>query len=162
MELKQVERSCGNCDVCCNILEVRELNKKSYCNCTYRAEGGGCGRYDTRPSICRDWNCAYILNLIPGGEEVKPNNIGLMFYPVSAKNNDLGMSMIMGQEVWKDALLTSDAQNLVKWIGKRMFVMIRHYNTEEFSYSGPKEQVEEFLIRHHNYMSKQNNLNASS
>ena len=32
MELPMSERSCGDCDVCCNILEVKELNKKGYKN----------------------------------------------------------------------------------------------------------------------------------
>jgi hypothetical protein len=155
MELKMAERSCGNCDVCCNILEVRELNKKSYKNCDHRAEGGGCGIYNDRPSICRDWNCAYILGLMPDDESLKPNNLGLMFYPVSAKDNDLGISMLMGQEVWPDAIYNSDCQKLINWIKPKMMTMIRHYNSQKFTYFGPPDQVSEFEKRHAEYMSKQ-------
>lgn len=152
MELQQIKRECSDCDVCCNILEVRELNKKSFCNCVHRADHGGCGVYETRPSICRDWSCAYILDLIPGGEEIKPNNLGLMFYPVDAKNNDLGMSMLMGQEVWPDALYSSDAQAVISYLSKRIFTMIRHYKSEEFTYVGPPNKLEEFNRRHSEYM----------
>lgn len=155
MELKQVEKTCGNCDVCCNILEVRELNKPAFCNCKDRADHGGCGVYDTRPSICRDWSCAYILNLIPGGEEIRPNNLGLMFYPVTAENNDLGLSMLMGQEVWPDALLSSDAQKVLSLLSKHVLTLIRHYKKEEFTYVGPQEKITEFEKRHKEYMSKQ-------
>lgn len=155
MELPMTERSCDNCDVCCNILEVRELNKKSYKNCDYRAESGGCGIYNDRPSICRTWNCAYILGLMPNQEALRPNNLGLMFYPVSAKNNDLGIDMLMGQEVWPDAIYSSDCQKVIGWLKSKMMTMIRHYNSEKFTYFGPLDQVEEFEKRHAYYMSKQ-------
>jgi hypothetical protein len=155
MELPMSERSCGNCDVCCNILEVRELNKKSYKNCDYRAEGGGCGIYNDRPSICRTWNCAYILGLMPNQEALRPNNLGLMFYPVSAKNNDLGIDMLMGQEVWLDAIYSSDCQKVIDWLKPKMMTMIRHYNSEKFTYFGPQDKVKEFEEKHAEYMAKQ-------
>lgn len=155
MKLPMSERSCDNCDVCCNILEVRELNKKSYKNCDHRAEGGGCGIYNDRPSICRTWNCAYILGLMPNQEALKPNNLGLMFYPVSAKNNDLGIDMLMGQEVWLDAIYSSDCQKVIEWLKPKMMTMIRHYNSEKFTYFGPSDKVKEFEIKHAEYMSKQ-------
>jgi len=156
MELKQIKRSCDNCDICCNILEVRELKKESFCNCVHRANHGGCGIYETRPSICRDWSCAYILNLIPGGEEIRPNNLGLMFYPVTAENNDLGLSMLMGQEVWPDAIYTSDAQKVLNLLSKHILTLVRHYKQEKFTYVGPPDKLEEFRKRHNEYMSKYN------
>ena len=45
MELPMSERSCGDCDVCCNILEVKELNKKGYKNCENKLESNGCKIY---------------------------------------------------------------------------------------------------------------------
>lgn len=155
MELPMTKRVCGDCDVCCNILEVRELNKKSYCNCIYRAESGGCGKYNSRPSICHDWNCAYILGLMPDQESLKPNNLGLMFYPVSSKNNDLKIDILMGQEVWPDAIYSSDSQKVINWLKSKMMTMIRHYNSEKFTYFGPQDKVKEFEKVHAEYMAKQ-------
>lgn len=149
------ERTCKNCDVCCHILEVRELNKPSHKNCNHRAEGGGCGIYNDRPSICREWNCAYILELLPDEERFRPNNLGLMFYPVSAKNNDLGLSMLMGQEVWAGAITGADAKTIIAWLKPKMLTMIRHYKVETFTYFGPLEDVKNFEIRHKEYMSEQ-------
>jgi hypothetical protein len=157
MELQMSQRSCGDCDVCCNILEVRELNKKPYCNCIHRAEAGGCGKYDSRPSICNEWSCSYILGLIPEDIELRPNKIGVMFYPVSAKNNDLNMSMYMAQEVWPNARNSKEAQELIALFKAKMLTMIRHYNSEKFTYVGPAEQVKEFELRHSEYMKKTNN-----
>lgn len=156
MELPMSETSCDNCDVCCNILEVRELNKKSYKNCDHRAEGGGCGIYNDRPSICRTWNCAYILGLMPKDVELRPNNLGLMFYPVSAKNNDLNMSMYMAQEVWPNARESKESQEIIALFKAKMLTMIRHYNSDKFTYVGPEDQVKEFEIRHFEYMKKTN------
>jgi hypothetical protein len=38
-----------------------------------------------------------------------------------------------------------------------MLTMIRHYNSEKFTYVGPAEQVKEFELRHSEYMKKTNN-----
>ena len=46
MELQQIKRSCGDCDVCCNILEVRELEKKQFCNCEFRSDHAGATSVD--------------------------------------------------------------------------------------------------------------------
>jgi len=155
MELPMSERSCGDCDVCCNILEVKEINKKTYKNCDHRAEGGGCGIYESRPHSCRTWDCSYILGLMPNKESLKPNNLGLMFYPVSAKNNDLGIDILMGQEVWPNAIYSSDCQKVINWLKSTMMTMIRHYNSDKFTYVGPADKILEFEQKHAEYMAKQ-------
>ena len=79
-----------------------------------------------------------------------------MFHPVDAKNNDLNMSMLMGQEVWPDAIYSSDAQKLINLISKHVFVLIRHYKQEKFTYLGTPEKIAEFEKKHKEYMGKQN------
>lgn len=156
MELPMSERSCGDCDVCCNILEVKELNKQGYKNCENKLESNGCKIYETRPNSCKEWSCCYILGLIPDDVELRPNKLGLMFYPVSAKNNDLNMSMYMAQEVWPNARESKEAQELIALFKIKMLTMIRHYNSNKFTYVGPSDQVKEFEIRHSEYMKKTN------
>lgn len=158
MELPLSERSCGDCDVCCNILEVKELEKEGYTNCIHKMQvffNGGCSIYNERPMSCKEWSCCYILGLIPNDRKYKPNNLGLMFYPVSAKNNDLNMSMYMAQEVWPKAIEGKIAQELISLFKIKMLTLIRHYNSNNFTYVGPPDQVKEFEKRHVEYMSKQ-------
>ena len=78
-----------------------------------------------------------------------------MFYPVSAKNNDLNMSMYMAQEVWPNARESKEAQELIALFKIKMLTMIRHYNSNKFTYVGPPDQVKDFETRHALYMKKE-------
>jgi hypothetical protein len=55
-------RSCAGCTMCCKLMGVKELAKPSgqWCgNCTV---GKGCGIYEARPTECRTFHCAYVLD----------------------------------------------------------------------------------------------------
>jgi hypothetical protein len=73
------DRPCGDCVACCILLNIDEPElvkpEGAICpNCT----GAGCGIYDTRPQVCRGWNCAWkrIPSLPP---ETRPDRLGVMF-----------------------------------------------------------------------------------
>jgi hypothetical protein len=56
-------RSCGKCSMCCKLLHVIELNKPANKWCEHCRPGyGGCSIYDTRPSICRDFGCGWLMS----------------------------------------------------------------------------------------------------
>jgi len=71
-------RECGGCTACCTVLKVDEpeLKKPSdqVCpNCTQ----GGCKIYETRPAICRRFECGWkILRYL--GEEWRPDRCGVI------------------------------------------------------------------------------------
>ncbi len=53
-------RDCDVCTLCCKVMNVPELDKPAGVWCRDCVIGQGCGRYDTRPSICRSFHCAFL------------------------------------------------------------------------------------------------------
>src|SRR5260370_14543633 len=63
------ERRCGDCSLCCKLAKVDELEKPSGVWCRHCAPGrGGCTIYETRPSVCRNWACSWIVDSSLGPE----------------------------------------------------------------------------------------------
>jgi hypothetical protein len=73
------DRPCGDCVACCiaPLIDTPEFKKAEgvVCpNCT----GAGCAVYDTRPQVCRTFNCAW--KRIPSLPlETRPDKLGVMF-----------------------------------------------------------------------------------
>ena len=68
-------RSCGDCALCCSVLRVDELDKPARTPCQQlRSDGPGCSIYSTRPAICRDYKCAWLLGSF--GDEDRPDQLG--------------------------------------------------------------------------------------
>ena len=73
------KRSCGGCVECCIAMNVDtpELRKEQGVPCRHLASGG-CGIYQTRPTICREWFCVWrFLPELP--EAARPDRCGVMF-----------------------------------------------------------------------------------
>jgi hypothetical protein len=53
-------RDCGSCAVCCTLLgiDTPEIQKPSRLTCRH-CTGSGCGIYETRFPICRDYHCGW-------------------------------------------------------------------------------------------------------
>jgi hypothetical protein len=68
-------RPCGDCDLCCsapaieeNVIDGEEdgnFAPKPACQKCQFANGKGCGIYEDRPSVCKDYYCLWSLGLIP-------------------------------------------------------------------------------------------------
>jgi hypothetical protein len=72
-------RSCGGCVECCVALHVDlpELQKPPGVPCRHLT-GGGCGIYDSRPSLCRVWHCLWRRTLaFP--DLARPDRCGVIF-----------------------------------------------------------------------------------
>lgn len=70
-------RSCGDCQACCVVLPIIELNKPRNVKCRHCAETG-CAIYDNgRPRVCKEWNCEYMEGNLP--EYWHPSKTGIMF-----------------------------------------------------------------------------------
>jgi hypothetical protein len=70
---------CGGCTVCCDLLGVKELGKPYYARCEHLTPGKGCGTYETRPSACRVFRCAWHLGLFDLKQQWRPDQCGLVF-----------------------------------------------------------------------------------
>jgi hypothetical protein len=57
-----MRRECGDCQLCCRLLQVPPLGKKAGQRCQYQKFGKGCAVYHTAkmPPECRLWNCRWI------------------------------------------------------------------------------------------------------
>lgn len=56
-------RSCGDCQLCCKLLPVRELQKGANTRCRHQRHGKGCQVYNqpAMPFSCKAWNCRWVL-----------------------------------------------------------------------------------------------------
>ena len=79
-------RTCDDCNECCFVLGVRELEKVPFCECKRDAKHYkglrhiGCGRYEDRPDSCKAFSCMWLEGL--GAPEWKPSKIGVVFEAV--------------------------------------------------------------------------------
>lgn len=73
------DRPCGDCTACCVLpnIDTPQLVKPEGVVCPH-CTGTGCGVYDSRPEVCRTFNCAWkrIASMPP---ETRPDKLGVMF-----------------------------------------------------------------------------------
>jgi hypothetical protein len=56
-------RGCGDCSLCCKLIRVDALAKPPGTWCMHCAPGnGGCTIYDSRPTECRSFYCAWMVS----------------------------------------------------------------------------------------------------
>jgi uncharacterized protein len=62
-------KACGECSLCCKVLEIAELAKSAgkLCEHCLNAGSGRCGIYANRPQVCRDYECSW-----KGDREMSP------------------------------------------------------------------------------------------
>jgi hypothetical protein len=79
-----IKRSCGGCTLCCQLIGVAELNKKSFEDCVHRhgvlhASGPGCGIYASRPRSCAAWACMWLRSDPTDWPEAeRPDRVGFV------------------------------------------------------------------------------------
>lgn len=56
-----LNRTCGECTLCCKLLPVRELGKKASTRCKYQ-RSTGCQIYAKRPGSCVKWSCSWLTD----------------------------------------------------------------------------------------------------
>lgn len=70
-------RSCGTCSLCCKLPVVVELNKPLNTWCPHCRPGRGCGIYETRAPVCREFHCGYLTE-VGLGEEWNPQRARML------------------------------------------------------------------------------------
>jgi hypothetical protein len=70
------KRQCGPCTVCCTELKIPQLRKEARVPCQHLA-GSGCGIYETRPDVCREFLCGWRL-FEEMGDDWRPDLSGVM------------------------------------------------------------------------------------
>jgi hypothetical protein len=79
MDEALADRPCGECSVCCTVKPINtpELVKAPGVACQHCLASGGCGIYETRFPVCREYRCAWkMLGWIP--EQLRPDRSGVL------------------------------------------------------------------------------------
>jgi hypothetical protein len=72
-------RACGGCVACCQVLNIDEpdMVKPGDQTCMH-CTGRGCAIYDSRPKVCRNWDCVWRrIDSMP--METRPDQLGVLF-----------------------------------------------------------------------------------
>lgn len=57
-----IERRCGDCQLCCRILPIKEIGKPAHTKCIHQRFAKGCAIYERRPMGCQLWSCRWLVN----------------------------------------------------------------------------------------------------
>lgn len=111
-------RSCEGCAMCCKLGAIAEVNKPDGEWCTHCTSRTGCDIYDTRPAVCRDYYCFYMLSDL--SEDWRPTKAKLM---VSLMRN--GSVYISVDRTRPDAWKHEPYFSMIKqWSGERRLIVM--------------------------------------
>ena len=80
--------TCGTCKSCCTSLPIPELNKREGEVCKH-LEKDGCGIYDVRPPVCREFECGWLASYKETApRQSRPDRAGFIVYPQNTKFGD--------------------------------------------------------------------------
>lgn len=81
-------RSCGECNLCCTVQGVEEIQKPINVRCSNLNVLGRCGCYATRPQSCRSYMCLWRQGFMP--DVLKPSRSRAVM-----EHNDKGDMIVM-------------------------------------------------------------------
>ena len=73
-------RECGECTLCCKLLETHDIPSKIGVYCQHCSQG--CGIYPDRPEECRTYQCLW-SQMETVGDELRPDRCGIIFDRIS-------------------------------------------------------------------------------
>ena len=122
-------RGCGQCTVCCEVLEIPTIQKPKKTLCP-NVCSKGCSIYEDRPDECRTFQCLWSEGVTGDGQ--RPDRSGIMAYHVDA---DFGRALLI-LEVKEKAFIRRKNQKdrLIKYAHSRgRAVIISNYSGESFA-----------------------------
>jgi hypothetical protein len=105
MDEALADRPCGECSVCCTVKPINtpELSKAPGLACEHCLPSGGCGIYETRFPVCREYRCGWkTLGWVP--EQLRPDRCGVLI--------DIVESTAPGHELEATLLAFRDAADV--------------------------------------------------
>jgi hypothetical protein len=81
MKNARPNNECGECTACCVVMPVGsvEFSKSAGVPCKHLCQRG-CGIYDQRPPVCREWHCLWRTDPWLGSKpDYRPDRLGVMF-----------------------------------------------------------------------------------
>jgi hypothetical protein len=85
-------RSCGSCTLCCKVFAVPDFNKPRSVLCSHCEPSRGCSIHSSRPRVCREFYCNWLL-LETLGPEWQPERSKLVLQSVALKGGHQGLAV---------------------------------------------------------------------
>jgi hypothetical protein len=115
-------KSCGSCTLCCKVLSIPELKKRSWEECRHVAPGLGCKIYSERPACCRNFMCGWLLD--PNmGPDLKPENCHVLLYQLRGQNI-VAMCDADYPDAWRKPNVTAFLHQLARATGPQRKVIL--------------------------------------
>jgi hypothetical protein len=133
-------RQCGDCQLCCKLLPVRELGKGSNEKCVHQRFKKGCAIYGApeMPLSCRAWNCRWLLE-DDTADLSRPDRsryvIDVMPDYIEASDNETGEKFRINIiQIWVDGDAWSKDQSLRDYMmrrGAEGYATLIRYNSKD-------------------------------
>lgn len=68
-------RQCGDCQLCCKVMPIKDIDKPALKKCKHQKFNKGCAIYQQRPKSCRLWECAWLSGKLPSNCR-RPDKVG--------------------------------------------------------------------------------------
>lgn len=99
-------RACNECNLCCKLVPVAEIQKPANKKCKHQSHLQGCKIYPNRPRSCQSWNCAWLVDE-DAADLRRPDRvhyvIDMVLDYVTAVDNETGKSFdIPAIQIWCD------------------------------------------------------------
>lgn len=127
-------RQCGECSMCCKLMEITELGKPAGAWCAHVRKGNGCAIYGKHPPSCVAFGCGY-LHWPMAGDHWRPSRCKMVIVAEDAARMAIHVDPAT-PNVWKAEPHYSDLkrwarsaaenqfQQLVVVIGRRMIAIL--------------------------------------
>lgn len=115
-------RQCGDCQMCCHLLDVPAIDKPAHKPCRFQGLAG-CEAQDCKPRVCRDFNCAWLDLSLPVDVAERPCDVGVIL--------EVQGCVVVAWEAWEDSIYTEKASWLVNRLAVNHLVVVRRWRTGE-------------------------------
>lgn len=134
LDLTVSYRPCGDCQACCTIVGIKELDKPNWTRCPHQY-AGGCDIYDERPPTCRGYSCLWQAGWLPPDKQLRPDHLGIILDLRNASGAETVRAgdevTVQVWEVWPGALEDALVRRLLDGLARQHDVIVRRYGTEQ-------------------------------
>jgi hypothetical protein len=134
-------RSCGECQACCEIKDIKETNSPLYNRCKHQCDSG-CSIYKDRPKPCRDYSCLWLQGIVSGDDRRRPDRLGLMF-DVTGTEGAMGQKLV-AWETRPGAADEDQCKYVLNKIATSRLVIVKRFGGATGFAVGPRTEVQKF------------------
>ena len=72
----ELNRQCGECTLCCELMNIKAYDSPMYEPCKHCDVGSGCSIHKTRDEMCRNFQCGWLMGEMH--DEDRPDRAGFL------------------------------------------------------------------------------------